>query len=148
MTHPAIRRRGDFVTTFLCTSQRHRRYVSNETPNDVSVERRQEVSVVRLHNVLLERCDNVLRGRNNDVSSVRLHDVSSETPNDVSVVRHQDFSVVRIHDVPLLRLYDVCCKSQMKQLIMLLWYVSTKSRRYVVTTVSAFSSYFVMSSIW
>ena len=42
-THPAKRRRGDVVTMSLCTSQRRRRYVSNETPNDVSVERRQDV---------------------------------------------------------------------------------------------------------
>ena len=31
-THPATRRRGDIVTASLCTSQRSRRYVSNETP--------------------------------------------------------------------------------------------------------------------
>ena len=92
MTHPAKRRHGDVVTTSLCTSQRCRRYVSNETPNDISVERRQDVSVVRLHGVLLVYRDHVSRGRNDDVSSVRLHDVSNETPNDVSVVRHQNVS--------------------------------------------------------
>ena len=50
-THPATRRRGNVVTTSLCTSQWRRRYVSNETPNNVSVERRQDVSVVRLHDI-------------------------------------------------------------------------------------------------
>ena len=50
-SHPATRRRSDIVTTSLCTSQWRRRYVSKETPSDVSVERRQDVSVVRLHDV-------------------------------------------------------------------------------------------------
>ena len=45
--------------TSLCTSQRHLSYVSNETPNDVSVESRQDVSVVRLHDALLVRHDDV-----------------------------------------------------------------------------------------
>ena len=76
-TQPATRRRGDVVTTSLYRSQWRRRYVSNETPNDVSVESRQDVSVVRLHYVLLELRDDVLRGRNNDVPSVRLHDASN-----------------------------------------------------------------------
>ena len=66
-THPATRRRSDAVTTSLCMSQWRRRYVSNETPNDVSV--------VRLHGILLERRDDVSRGRNNDGPSVRLLDV-------------------------------------------------------------------------
>ena len=44
-SHPVTRRRGDVVTTSLCTSQWRCRYVSNETPNDVSV--------IRLHDVLL-----------------------------------------------------------------------------------------------
>ena len=79
LTHPAMRRRGDVVTTSLCMSQRRRRYVSNETPNDVSVERRQDVSVVRLHDVLLVCCDDVSRERNDDVPSVRLHDVSNKS---------------------------------------------------------------------
>ena len=67
------------LNTSLCTSQRRRRYVSNETPNDVSVERRQDVSVVRLHDVLLVCCDDVSRGRNDDVLSVRLHYVSDKS---------------------------------------------------------------------
>ena len=36
---PATRRRGDVVTMSFSTSQRRRRYVSNETPNDVLMER-------------------------------------------------------------------------------------------------------------
>ena len=126
--------RQQVVTMSLCTSQRRRRYVSNETPNDVLMERCQDVSVVRLHNVLLESRDDVSRGRNSDVPSVRLKQVLNETPNDVSVVRHQDVSVVRFHDVPLVRLYDVSCNSQMKHPITLLWYVSTTPRSYVVAT--------------
>ena len=79
LTHPAIRRCGDVVAKSLCTSQLRRRYDSNETPNDGSVERCQDVSLTRLHNILLERRDHVLRGRNNDVPSVRLHDVSNKS---------------------------------------------------------------------
>ena len=78
-THLCRVRRGDVITTSLCTSQQRHRYVPNETPNDVSVERRLDVSVVRLHDVLLERCDYVLKGRNNDVPSVRLHNVSNKS---------------------------------------------------------------------
>ena len=78
-SHPVTRCRGDVVTTSLCTSQRRCRHVSNETPNDVSMERRQDVSVVRLHNDLLERRDGVSRGRNNNVPSIRLHDVSNKS---------------------------------------------------------------------
>ena len=78
-THPALRRRGDAAATSLCTSQWRGRYVSNETPNDVSMERRQDVSVVRLYDVLLERHNDVSKGRNNDVPSLRLHDVSNKS---------------------------------------------------------------------
>ena len=78
-SHPAFRRRGNVATTSLCTSQRRRRYVSNETPNDVSMERRQDVSVVRLYDVLLERHNDVSKGRNNDAPSLRLHDVSNKS---------------------------------------------------------------------
>ena len=56
-----------------------RRNVPNETPNDVSMERRQDVSVVRLHGVLLERHNDVSKGRNNDAPSLRLHDVSNKS---------------------------------------------------------------------
>ena len=77
--HPATRRRGDVLTTSLFTFQRRRSYVSNETPNEVSMERCQDVSVVRLHDILLESRDGISRGRNNDVSSVRLHDVSRKS---------------------------------------------------------------------
>ena len=77
--HPAIRRRGDVVRTSLCTSQQRHSYIPNETPNDVSLQRRQDVSMVRLHDVLLKRRDGVLKGRNNDVPLVRLHDVSNKS---------------------------------------------------------------------
>ena len=83
-SNPAIRRRRDVATRPFCMSQQRCRYVSNETPNNVPVERRQYVLVVRLHDTLLERCANVSRGRNNDVPSVRLHDVSSK-----SQMKHQ-----------------------------------------------------------
>ena len=43
MSHLAARRRSDIVMASVYTSQGRRRYVSNETPNDVSVERFQEV---------------------------------------------------------------------------------------------------------
>ena len=78
-SHPALRRCGDVAATSLCTSQWRRRYVSNETPNDVSMERRQDVSVVRLHDVLLERHNDISKGRNNDAPSLRLHDVSNKS---------------------------------------------------------------------
>ena len=79
LPRPATRRRGYVATASLFTSQRRRRYVSNETPTEVSMERCQGVSVVRLHDVLLERRDDVSRGPNNDVPSVRLHDVSNKS---------------------------------------------------------------------
>ena len=60
-------RQKDVVTTTLCMSQQRRKYISNETPNDVSVERSQDVSVVRLHSVLLKCCDYISRRRYNDV---------------------------------------------------------------------------------
>ena len=66
------------VATSFCPSQRRRRYVSNETFNDVSVERRQDVPVVRLQDVIKERCDNVSRVRNNQVPLARLHYVSNQ----------------------------------------------------------------------
>ena len=81
-SHPATRSRGNVVTTSLCTSQRRRRYISNETPNDISMEHRQDVSVVHLHDVSLEHRDDVSRGRNTDipsVPSVRLHEVSNKS---------------------------------------------------------------------
>ena len=78
ITHSATRRHSNVVTTSLRTSQRRRSYVSNETPNNVSVERHQVVSVVRLLNILMERRDDVSRGRNNDFSLVRLLDVSNK----------------------------------------------------------------------
>ena len=44
------RRRSDVSLYVPVTSQ----CVSNETPNDVSMEHRQDISVVRLYDVLLE----------------------------------------------------------------------------------------------
>ena len=78
LSHPAARC-GNIVTTSLCTSQRLGRYVSNETLNGISVERRQVVSVVRLHDVLLACREDVSRERNDDVPSVNLHDVSNKS---------------------------------------------------------------------
>ena len=75
-THPAVRRRSDVVMTSLWTFQQRRRYVSNETPNNVC---RQDVSVVPLYKVLLEHRDDVSVRRNKDVPSVRLQDVSSKS---------------------------------------------------------------------
>ena len=116
--------------TSLCTSQRRRRYVSNESPNDVSVERCQDVSVVRLHNVLLVCCDDVSRRRNNDVPSVRLDNVSKECQ-----MKHSTTSQWYVNKA-----------SQ--------WYVSTTSRSYLVATLCLYyglyyvSNYFDMTSIW
>ena len=83
----------------------------------------------------------------------RLKQVSNETPNDVSVVRHQDVLVVHVLDVLLVRLYNVCCKPQMKHSEKSLWYVSITSQNYVVVTLSqqvptTFSGYFVITSMW
>ena len=76
---PTLRRRGDVAATSLCTSQWRRRYVSNETPNDVSMELPQDVLVVRLYDVLLKRHNDVSKGRNNDAPSLRLHDVLNKS---------------------------------------------------------------------
>ena len=110
LIHPAIRRRGDVVTTCLWTSQRRRKNVPNETLNNVSLERRLDVSMVHLHNVLLERRDYVLKGRHNDVPLVRLHDVSNK-----SQMKHRMTSQ-----------WYVTKTSQ--------WYVSTMSHYYLPTT--------------
>ena len=75
---PGIKRSCDIAATSQCTSQRLRRYVSNETPNDVSMERRQDVSVVRLDDLLSERHNDVSKGRSNDAPSLRLQDVSNK----------------------------------------------------------------------
>ena len=132
LTYPTTRRHSDVVTTSLCTSQRRRSYVSNETANVVSVKRSQDVSVLRLNDILLELRDDVSRGRNNNVPLVRLLDVTNK-----SQMQHpmtSQWYVVRILDVLLVRLYDISCKSQMKHSITLLWYVSTTSQSYVVAT--------------
>ena len=51
--YPATGRCCYVITRSLCTSQQRRRYVSNETPYDVSVVRHQDISVVRIHDVPL-----------------------------------------------------------------------------------------------
>ena len=79
ISHLALRRPGGVTTTSLCSSQRRRRHVPNETPNNVSMQRHEDVSVVRLHDVLLQSRNDVSKGRNNDVPSVRFHDVSSKS---------------------------------------------------------------------
>ena len=106
-------RHSNVVTTSFCKFQRRRRYFSNETPNNVSVEHRLNISMVLLHDILLEYCDDVSKGRNNDV------------------VHHQDVSVVSIYNIPLVRLYDVFFKSQIKYSTTSLWYVSTTPQCYV-----------------
>ena len=136
---PTLRRCGNVAATSLCTSQWRRRYVSNETPSDASIERHQDVSVVHLYDVLLERHNDDWNGRNNDAPPLRLHYISNNIISvvhyqGVSVVRYQDVSVVHIHDVPLARLYNVSCKSQINHPKALLWYVSTTSQSYVFAT--------------
>ena len=74
-TNLTTRPLGDVITM----SQRHCRSLTNETPNDVSVERHQDLCMVHIHGVLLERRDEVLRRRNNDVPSVRVHNVSNKS---------------------------------------------------------------------
>ena len=64
ITHPATSRCKNVIVASLCTSQWRRRYVSNETPNDGSVEHCQDVSEVLLHDVLLESRGDVSRRRN------------------------------------------------------------------------------------
>ena len=101
-THPTTRRHDYVVTTSLCTPLRHRRYVSNETPNDVSTGRPQDVSVVCLYNISLERTDDVSRGRNNDIPSVYLNDVSN---NNVVVVCLRPVSELLCCNALLVSLY-------------------------------------------
>ena len=72
-SHPARRCQDDIVATSFRPSQLRWICVSNETPNDVSEERRQDVSVVRLYDVINEHRDNVSRVRDNNVPLARLH---------------------------------------------------------------------------
>ena len=72
-SHPARRCPDDIVATSFRPSELRWIYVSNETPNDVSEERRQDVSLVRLHDVVNEHRDNVSRVRDKDVPLARLH---------------------------------------------------------------------------
>ena len=124
-------------------SQWRRRYVSHETLNDVSVERRQDVSVVRLHDVLFVCCDDVSRGRTHEVSSVRLHDVS-----DKSQMKHPTTSQWCLSTTsPVTPIWNTqkrrCGTAPPPPRV-------TLSRRLVPTTVSTtFSNYFVQtSSLW
>ena len=127
-THHATRRRGDVVITSLCNPRRRCRYVSNETPIDVSQERLHNISVVRLYNVLLERRDDVSRGRINAVPSVRLHNVSFK-----SQTKHPTTS--QWYVTKMSQWYvSVSCNSRMKHPIRSLWNVSTPSRSYVAKT--------------
>ena len=103
---------SDVITTSFCKSQPRCSYVSNESPNDVSVELCQDVSVVRLHDILLEHYGNVSRGCYNGVPSVRLLDVSSK-----SQMKH-----------PTTSQWYVVKTSQ--------WYVSLLSHYYVSATSS------------
>ena len=130
-SHPTLRHRGNVATTSLCTSHWCRRYVSHETPNNVSMERRQDVSVIHLLHVLLERCNDVLKGRNIDIQSLHPHDVSKK-----SQMKHPMTSqwYVSTTSLRLVRLYDVSCNSQIKQPKTLLWYVSTTPWSYVFAT--------------
>ena len=86
-THPALRRLGDVATTSLCTSQRCCRYVSNETPNNVSMERRQGVSVAHIHDVLLERRNEVSTTRSQDVTTTS-HQYVSRTSQTRTQMKH------------------------------------------------------------
>ena len=131
---PSTKRFGNVVTKSLCTCQWRRRYVLNETPNSVSMERRQYVSVVCLHDVLLDSCSDVSK----DLATTSFQYVSttSQTSFRWNIQqrlsgRYQDVWVVRIHDVRLARLYDISCKSQIKHPKTLLRYVSTTSGSYV-----------------
>ena len=116
-THPALRRRGDVVTTSPCTSQRRRRYVPNETPNDVSKWRNNDVSSVRLPNVsnksqtqwrvsgtLPRRLSSTFPRRPISTSLQRLLQVPNKTPKNVVVVRLHHFPELRFCDVLLVGL--------------------------------------------
>ena len=73
------RRRHDIASTSFCLSQRRRKYISNETPNEVSVELCQNFSVVRLYNVMKKRLDKVSRICNSNIPLIRLHNVSNQS---------------------------------------------------------------------
>ena len=75
--HPERGRHDEVLEASFCLFQPCRSYVSNETLNNVSVERWQDVTVVCLQGVIEEHCDNVSRVRNNDVPLVHLHKVSN-----------------------------------------------------------------------
>ena len=135
-SHLAIKRCGDIITRSLHTSQQHHRYMSNETPNFVSMERRQGVSVVRLHDVLTERCDDIFRVCNNEVPSVCLHDISNKsqlkqptTPQwYVFTMSYWNFATTSQEDITMMfHQYvstNVSNKSQLKRPTTSQWYVT------------------------
>ena len=107
-TRLALRRRGDVAATSLCTSQRRLRYVSNETPNDVLMERRQDVSVVRVSTTSYWY---VITTSQKVVTTTPHHYVSTTSQASLKWNTQPRLS----HDVPLAHLYNVSCKSQIKQ---------------------------------
>ena len=54
---------GDVLATSFCMPKQRRSYVSNETPNEVSVKHFQDASVVRLYDFIKRHRDNVSRVR-------------------------------------------------------------------------------------
>ena len=137
-THLAKRRRGDVVKASLCTSQRRRRYISNVTPHDVSMERHQDVSVVRLHGILSERCDDVSRGRKR-ATSHKYFSTTSQTSLKWNTQRHLIGTLPRRlsgkyswHTIS--KSIQRSSKSQIKHPITSLWYVCTTCQSKVVLT--------------
>ena len=79
-SHSAARFHADIVKRSLSTFNQRRRCVSNETPNDILME--------RLHGVLLEPRGDISRGRNKDFPSARLNDVSIKFQMKHSAISH------------------------------------------------------------
>ena len=69
LTHPATRRRGEVITTSFCTCQRRRRYVPNETPNDVDKMSQWYVSMMSYWNVMTTSKEDVTTMSNQHVST-------------------------------------------------------------------------------
>ena len=78
--YPATRCRVDVVAAPLCTSQRCRRYISNEAPNEILVERHQEVSVMPILNDPLVCLYNVYCNSQTKHSITSLWYVSTTSP--------------------------------------------------------------------
>ena len=79
-SHSTARCHADIVKMSLSTFNQRRRCVSNETPNDISIE--------RLHGVLLKPRDDISRGGNKDFPSARLNDVSIKFQMKHSTISH------------------------------------------------------------